>query len=39
MAMAVKVYLQIAQMMVAAQKVQCIPMPKMKLAPNAQLLY
>jgi hypothetical protein len=39
MAMAAKVYLQIAQMMAAALKVQCIQMPKTKLAPNAQLPY
>jgi hypothetical protein len=39
MAMAVKVFLQIAQMMVVALKAQCIQMPKTKLAPNAQLHY
>jgi hypothetical protein len=39
MAMAVKVFLEIAQMMVVALKVQCIQMPKTKLAPNVQLRY
>jgi hypothetical protein len=39
MAMAVRVYLRIAQMMAAALKVQCIQMPKTKLALSAQLPY
>jgi hypothetical protein len=39
MAMAVRVYLQIVQMMVVALKAQCIQMPKTKLAPNVQLRY
>jgi hypothetical protein len=39
MAMAVKVFSLIVQMMAAAQKVQCIQMLKMKLAHNALLLY
>jgi hypothetical protein len=39
MAMVVKVFLPIAQMMAAALKAPCIPMLKMKLAPNAQRLY
>jgi hypothetical protein len=37
MAMAVRVFLLIAQMMVAVLKVQCIQTPKTKHALNAQL--
>jgi hypothetical protein len=37
--MVVKVFLPIGQMMAAALKVPCIPMPKMKLEHSALRLY